>query len=334
MIKYFDGLLKLFNIDIQLTKCLTILNRKLLNNKIPLNLFLFSFIFLVIFISCKKNSNQEDSPAPISAVASDSLSVQQDSILEAATINNPPFNSLIGADGGILKDWIDSVIPYFNDTLLNVRIQNSQTLTTAQQRVYLINKILSTAYELADKKNMYDTAAGLHKPAQWGIAYGRGLKFRDYKERKSPTGGNSIHIQDMVKGLDCGGFIQTIFKYAGVDIADFQASEFPQKLAPALASSEYSSLTLINKGYITNSSLILEGDIVIWPQHIGIISRYMVTPPQALMFYSSHGTGWPSDPTEQQKNQGKKRGVHPVDWITATTNTQYWSTPYTIYRLQ
>ena len=301
--------------------------------------YLFILIAVLFVASCKKN-NQDDTPVnptpTTSNISSDSLNQEQDSVLEANSIPNPPFDSLYGADGGFLKAWIDSVIPYWNDTLSHLRIGQMQSLTPTQQRVYLINQALSAAYTLAERKSDYDTgqysANPPFQPAQWGIAYRRGGKPDHYKERFAPTSGNSFHLNDKVKGLDCGGFIQLIFNTALVtQLSEFQASEFPQKFNSALPSSVYNGLELVNKGHLSSYQMEV-GDIVVWNEHIGIIQIQFTSIPQVpVILYNSHGTGYPVDLQDQRKNQGKNRGVHALTWFQADT---YFPHLYNVWRIQ
>jgi hypothetical protein len=300
--------------------------------------YLFILTAFLFVASCKK-SNQNvtpDNPTPTTNLSADSLSPQQDSVLEANSIPNPPFTSLQGADGGLLKAWIDSVIPYWNDTLSHLRIGQMQSLTPAEQRVYLINQALSSAYALAEKKNDYDTgqysANPPFYPAQYGIAYRRGGKPDHYKDRYAPTSGNTFHLNDKVKGLDCGGFIQLIFNTALVtQLSEFQASEFPQKFNNALPLSVYNGLEVVNKGHLSSTQMQV-GDIVVWNEHIGIIAIQFVTQVPTVRLYNSHGTGYPNDLQDQRKNQGQNRGVHALAWINQADT--YFPSLYNVWRIQ
>ena len=189
---------------------------------------------------------------------------------------------------------------------------------------------------LAERKSDYDTgqysANPPFQPAQWGIAYRRGGKPDHYKERFAPTSGNSFHLNDKVKGLDCGGFIQLIFNTALVtQLSEFQASEFPQKFNSALPSSVYNGLELVNKGHLSSYQMEV-GDIVVWNEHIGIIQIQFTSIPQVpVILYNSHGTGYPVDLQDQRKNQGKNRGVHALTWFQADT---YFPHLYNVWRIQ
>lgn len=86
---------------------------------------------------------------------------------------------------------------------------------------YVPIKLLSSAIKLCNKKNFYYQQEGEDKPAQMGLAYLWGGK--DYHYRGKPSAGDSCRFQ--VYGLDCSGFIYTIFLEVGMPFIKGSAND-------------------------------------------------------------------------------------------------------------
>jgi uncharacterized protein (TIGR02145 family) len=133
-----------------------------------------------------------------------------------------------------------------------------------------------------------------------------------------------------------------LFRHEGINIANTKVEYFENSLKSALRNNSiYNTIKLKNLGYIP-SSQVKSGDFILWIKgnnndHMGIISTLNnivnKSNPEKILF-QCNGTGFPKTEADETNNLGAKRGVHPINFITATTGSGYWGTGYIILRLE
>ncbi len=267
-----------------------------------------------LFHSCKKETDKEEET--VEGIG-DSLSEEDNAYLETLSVPNPSLKEILGTDGKPLA-----------------RIGGIQGLARiAGIRGDLIKALLTDAQQLSGQKIIQYPSAGDDKPAHMGLVYSYGQ--RDITQRLIPPSGNALHRKYAVFGTDCSGLQINLLRHAGINIADCSVSTFESELKAALEKNDtYKDFKVENKGYQPIDSL-KSGDYILWitpsgNNHIGIIAN-LVNHSKTL--YQSNGTGKPENEAAQTKNLGAGRGVHPISFPIATSNSYPWGNGYKVLRL-
>jgi hypothetical protein len=273
-------------------------------------LFIIALLVNLLFLGCKKSSDTSGDPQEF-----DSLSPEDNALIESWSVENPDLNKIIGSDGFPLA-----------------RISNNERVTgSGSQRDALIKAMLTEAQMLSGQKIISYPEQGVDGPFHMGLVYSGGQ--RNITQRLKPLAGNSIHKKYAVYGTDCSGLIFNLLNNNGFTIGNFSVASFKTTLESAVKSnSTLGSLKV--KELIIPSGEIKSGDFIVWlnstGNHMGICYK---TTYGSNGIYQSNGTALPATEVEQTKNLGKGRGVHPISLKDATTGTGYWGNGYSIIRL-
>ena len=292
---------------------------------------IMTFIVVIILFhsSCTKDSGNNNS----NSINDNSLSSEDNALIEAASIPNPPLDSLLDASGQpfIAKKSIHQITTILDD---------------------IKNEMIKKGQELCNLKTTeLHVGEGDNKPEHMGIAYSFGSKL--YNQRQQPPSGNSIHVKDAVFGLDCSGFIYVLLtEAANIPVIHSKGNEFivyslEKKIKEALLRSPFPQVKIINKSAgLMSISEFKVGDIILWKKnpekrHVGIIAKKI---DNKYIVFQSNGTGFPiADsvnhlPRSAEENQKRNynyesRGVHPFDLEKMLRNV-YWGTDFEILRFE
>lgn len=272
-------------------------------------LLIIALLVNQLFLGCKKSAD-----APADSQEFDSLSPEDNALVESWSVENPDLNKIIGSDGFPLA-----------------RISNNERVTGNGQRDALIRAMLTEAQMLSGQKIISYPEQGADAPFHMGLVYSGGQ--RNITQRLKPPVGNSIHKKYAVYGTDCSGLIFNLLNNNGFTIGNFRVETFKTTLESAVKrNSTFGSLKV--KELIIPPDQIKSGDFILWflpdGNHMGICYKTTYGPNG---IYQSNGTATPGTEAEQTKNLGQGRGVHPISFKDATTGRGYWGNGYSIIRL-
>lgn len=274
---------------------------------------LLFLLFTIFIVGCKKETNTSTEDF------GDSLSEADNAFIESLSVPNPTLREMFGHDGNPLG-----------------RIAGTNRILGTMGPVGdLIDKMLRDAQSLSGQKTHLYPQEGndTTKPAHMGLVYSKGQ--RDITQRLRPPSGNALHQKYSVYGTDCSGFMINLLRHAGINIDNTDVASFENKLSDAIRSnSTYKNAIVANLGNLPIGS-IKSGDFILWIRgadnnHMGIMCKVA----NGKTLFQSNGTGTPSSYAEHLKNLGSGRGVHPIDFVRATTGTGYWGTGYKILRIR
>ncbi|MFD1469383.1 PKD domain-containing protein [Hymenobacter caeli] len=303
--------------------------------------FAFVLAISLSLFGCEKESQEiEQTPQGVG----DTLNAEDNEFLEAASAPNPTLQEILDSDGKPLA-----------------RRGNGSSTGTQDQAGTLTTDMLKYAQTLCDKKKLPMPGKGTDEPTHYGLVYSFGQ--RDLDHRLPPPKGDSLHRSYKVIGTDCSGLMINLLQKVGINIdgKNTSVSSFEVELNKALSqNASFAGLSAVNKGRIPANE-IKSGDFILWRKygrdHMGIIAPLTG---DRLRIFQSNGTGTPSLCTvqpecstltatqrreransEQEKNLGTSRGVHPLDFamlignssIGATLN-KYWGEHYEVLRIQ
>ncbi|WP_445738043.1 NlpC/P60 family protein [Mariniflexile sp.] len=255
----------------------------------------------------------------------DTLSEEDNLFLESISVPNPEINDILDSFGKV------------NET---GKVVNSDTEFVKN----ILKNMLLDAQSLSAKKTEKHDDEGLNRPLHYGIAYSYGQ--RNFTQRLAPPSkdANNLHRKYSVFGTDCSGLIINLLRNQGINISDKTAVEnFENNLKATLSNNPaFQNVIVENYGRLPIDD-IKNGDFILWrsvliptieqQRHIGIV--HVPSNSSFKNVFQSNGSGTPKDEVEQAKNINiEKRGVHPISLNSCLNGSGYWSTNYTILRIQ
>lgn len=287
-------------------------------------------MIVATFTTCKKsNSNHEtDNSIQTSSVVDKELSEENVRFLDS-TVVEIQYSDIFTSNGK-LKFGIGNVKNSLKTNSIN---QENQLYASSSDagiiRDQLVTTILSNVENLTLTKNTQHHKAGIYvnEPPHDGIAYSRGQI--DFSERHFPTDGNELHLKYAVFGTDCSGLLYNLFTQVGIPVHHVGSGDFENELRVALSKS-YNDIKVLNMGHLKSGDLH-NGDLVYWKSapHIGIIGKT----DKGLVFYSSHGKGFPENQADQELNWSHKRGIVAHSFDEAVNGKGFWGNEYEIIRM-
>lgn len=277
-------------------------------------LFTLVIVVQIAIIGCKKSA-LPDADDPINPLYNqginivDTVSAQDEAILETYIMEPPSDDQFIGLDGNVV---------------------NGRGIEKNGTKNNIIKSIIKKGRELTRlKKTLSYPSEGSDKPAQNGLVYSFGQ--RDFEHRLAPPDGNELHRKYSVYGTDCSGLMINLLKNAGINISNnTSVSSFENNLVTALkATTNYKAVNIYNMGQGVTLDEIRTGDFIQWPGHIGFVCELL---DGTKIMFQSNGTGIPKNEADQARNLGEKRGVKIINLTQAISGKGFWGTKYTILR--